>query len=146
MKFFDITIIGPLDFKKQTIKALKLIKEKSKSDFLRINKYLKCIKSARQSGMVLAKAQFNVGRPTAFYSVEWYAGCIVHDTHHYFLHTVKKLLWGKGNYAKHEKLCLREQVRFLKKIKAPNNLVKHCKGQLKLKYWTKSYMRKNPNW
>ncbi len=137
MKSPDIKIIGSKKFINQTIKALNLIKRKSPRDFKKISKYLKKIKLAKSSGMILDKAQFDVGKPTAFHSVEWYACCIIHDTHHYYLHNIKKFLWKSKNYKKHEELCIKEQIRFLKKIKAPKNLIEHSTKMIKAKYWLK---------
>ena len=129
----SILIIGKKKFIEQTIKALNLIKRKSNKDFKKIIKYLKRIKSAKYSEMILDKAQFNVGNLTAFHSVEWYASTIIHDAHHYYLDKVVKFVWKYGNVTKHEKLCTKEQIRFLKKIKAPKDPVGYLKKELKLK-------------
>ncbi len=134
-KYDGILIIGPKEFIKQTTKALELIKKKSKRDFTKITNYLKSIKYSKSSGMDLEKSQFNVGKKSAFQSIEWYASIIIHDTHHYFLHNVKGFLWKKENYEKHEKLCLKEQIRFLKKIKAQRNMLDYLNSVLKTKYW-----------
>ncbi len=142
MKYENIEIVGSEKFKEQTVKALNLIKKKSKRDFNKINNYLKKIRFAKQTGMIFEKAQFDVGNKNAFNLVEWYSSAIVHDTHHFYLHAIKGFLWKKGNFTKHEKLCVGEQVRFLKKIKASKELVKYCKNALKTKYW---YV-KNRNW
>lgn len=136
MKYDGISIIGSNKFIKQTINALELIKKKSKTDYNKITRYLKKIRSAKFSGMVLEKAQFDVGKPTAFsHSVEWYASSIVHDIHHLYLHSTRKLSWKQRNFKRHEKLCISEQVRFLKKIEAPKNVIDHCRRALKTKYW-----------
>ncbi len=137
-----ILIIGPKNFVVRTILALDLIKRLSKSDFTKIKKYLKSIKYHKTSYMSFEKAQFRVAKPTAFSYLEWYASTIVHDTHHYYLQYTGKLLWKKGNMAKHEKLCINEQLRFLKNINAPNSLFKWCKESLKRKHWYK----KKRNW
>ena len=138
MKLYrKIKITGSKKFVNQTVKALKLIKIKSQKDFVKINRFLKKIKSSKSSGMILDKAQFNVGKLTAFSSLEWYASCIVHDVHHYYLHHIIKFRWKKGNYTKHERLCTNEQLRFLRKIKADKKLIKHCQDIFKIKYWTK---------
>lgn len=142
MKYGNIEIVGSKKFKDRTVKALDLIKKKSKRDFNKINRFIKKIKSAKQSGMIFDKAQFNVGDKNAFNSLEWYASAIVHDAHHYYLHVIKKFLWKKSNFTKHEQLCVAEQVRFLKKIKAPKELVEYTKNTLKTKYW----FVKNRNW
>lgn len=134
-KYHKISIIGPKKFTEQTIKSLKLIKIKSKKDFKKIIKYLKTIKYSKHSGMILDKSQFNVGKRTAFHSIEWYASCIVHDLHHYYLNNVKKFLWEKINFKKHEELCLKEQIRFLKRIKAPKSMIQHCNDVIKTKWW-----------
>jgi hypothetical protein len=145
MKYHGIVIEGNKKFTKQTKDALTLI-QKSKRDFNKAAHYLKKIKQAEKSWMDLENSQFNVGNLTAFYSVEWYAGTIVHDTYHYYLQNVKKFLWVPKNFRKHEQFCLNEQIRFLRKINAPQNLIKYCKETLKLKYWTTSYKEKHAKW
>jgi hypothetical protein len=135
MIFQGIKIYGDEKFIEQTKKAIELIERKSKSDFKIILLYLKIIKQAKESGMILKKAQFNVGNPTAFYSITWYAGCIVHDVHHYYLNNVKKFKWNKKNAKEHERLCLNKQIRFFKKINAPRELILHCKNSLRTEYW-----------
>ena len=146
VKYKNIIIIGPNEFLKQTVKALKLIEKKSKKDFNKINNYLKIIKLGRYSRMLLKQAQFNVGKPTAFSPIEWYASTIVHDTYHYILHSTERLLWKKRNYSKHEKLCINEQLIFLRKIKAPKYMIEHCKKFFEIKHWTLSYKKKHPAW
>lgn len=140
MKYKGIIVEGNKKFFKQTREALKLIESESKADFNKIKKHLKKIKQVKESGMIFEKAQFNVGNKTAFHSVEWYAGAVVHDTHHYYLHAVKKFLWTPRNFSRHEKLCLDEQIRFLKKIDAPKRWIKHCKDVLKSEYWMKEHV------
>ena len=135
MRYNNINIIGSKKFQEQTVKALDLIKGKSKNDFNKIKKYLRKIKSAQISGMILEKAQFDVSNKNAFNSLEWYASAIVPDIHHYYLHTIKNLPWRKGNMAKHETLCVAEQVKFLKKIKASKELIDYTKNTLKTKFW-----------
>ena len=124
MKHENVEIVGSKKFTEQTTKALDLIKKRSKRDFSRVKKYLKKIKSAKQTGMIFDKARFDVGDKNAFNSLEWYASAIVHDVHHYYLHEIKKFPWKKGNFTKHEQLCVAEQVRFLRKIKASKDLIK----------------------
>jgi hypothetical protein len=145
MKFKGIEIKGSKKFIKQTKEAINLIHKNSKFDFNKITRYLKTIKQSPESGMILEKAQFNVGNPTAFHSVEWYAGTIVHDTHHYYLHHIKKFLWIPKNFKKHERLCNHEQIRFFKKIKASKEWIAWCKD-IKEEYWTKEYQSKHPKW
>jgi hypothetical protein len=142
MKHDGILIKGPDKFIKQTISALDLIKKKSKKDYNKIKKYLKVIKNSKQSGMVLEKAQFNVANKSAFYSVEWYAGIIIHDVHHYYLHHVKKFPWKKKNFLKHEHLCFDEQLRFLKKIKAPKKILEHIENFYKAGHWRPSFKKR----
>ncbi len=142
MYYNQISIIGSKRFIKQTINALKLIKRKSKKDFNKITKYLKGIKSSKFSYMNLEKAQYNVGKPTAFSKMEWYASTIVHDVHHFYLHNTGKLLWKRINFKKHEELCIKEQIRFLRRIKAPSYLIEHCHNELNGRYW----LNKNRNW
>lgn len=143
MKYKNVSIIGDRKFILTTKKALSLIERKIPTDFNRINKYLKSIKYARLSRMILEKARFNVGKRTAYSKLEWYASTIVHDTYHYYLHSTRKLLWKSGNFTKHERLCINEQKRFLKKIKAEKYLIEWCETIFKKKYWTKSNQKKN---
>lgn len=146
MKFKKIKIIGSKRFITQTKNALNLIREKSKRDFTRIQKYLKTIRQSSESAMILEKAQFNVSVVSAFHSVEWYASIIVHDTHHYYLHTIKKFFWEKKNFKEHERLCLAEQTRFLKKIKAPQKMIEHTENGLRLGHWRQSYRKRHSKW
>jgi hypothetical protein len=140
MKYKGIIIEGNKKFIKQTREALKLIENRSKKDFTRVRRYLNKIRQSEDSWMDLEEAQFNVGSPTAFYSVEWYAGAIVHDTYHYYLHTVKKFLWIPKNFRKHEQICLNEQIRFLKIIDAPKYWTDHCRDALNSKYWKRKHV------
>ncbi|MBU0466234.1 MAG: hypothetical protein KJ718_02875 [Nanoarchaeota archaeon] len=135
MDYENLKIVGSKKFKDQTTKALNLIKKNSKRDFNKINKYLKKIRFAKRSCLILEKAQFDVGAKTAYHSLEWYASTIIHDTHHYYLHAIKKFPWKKENITGHEKLCIKEQVRFLKKIKAQKKMIDYTKNSPKSKYW-----------
>lgn len=146
MKFYGIKIIGSKKFIRQTKEALSLIEQKSKKDFNKIIKYLKTIKQSRQSGMVLSESRFNVGTRTAFSSLEWYASTIVHDVHHYYLHNIRNFLWKPKNFKEHERLCLKEQISFLNKIKAPKYLAKHCREIFKKEYWTTAFKKKHGKW
>jgi len=123
----------------QTKKALKLIKNKSKTDFKKISKYLKVIKQSKKSGIIPNQPKFYAGNKTAFHSVEWYASAIVHDTHHYYLHSTKKLIWTPKTAKKHEKLCIKEQIKFLKKAKAPKSWIEYCGEVINTKYWLKNW-------
>jgi hypothetical protein len=143
MIFKGIKILGDEEFIAQTKKAIELINKKSKSNFKTSLIYLKIIKQTKKSGMIFKKAQFNVGNPTAFYSLEWYASCIVHDTYHYYLNNIKKFKWNSRNAKEHERLCINKQIQFLKKINAPKKLIVHCKKALKTEYWTKEYQKNN---
>jgi hypothetical protein len=140
MKYKDIIIEGNKKFVKQTKQALRLIENKSKRDFNKINRYLKKIKQSKESWIDLEKAEFNVGNRTASHSPEWYASAIVHDTYHYYLNTVRKFLWIPKNFRKHEKLSLNEQIRFLRKIKMPEIWIKHCRKAIKSDYWIKEHV------
>lgn len=137
MIYNKIKILGSKKFTNQTIKALELIEKESKLDFNKITKYLKSIKQSNISGIDLKKSQYNVSNKTAFKSIEWYASTIIHDTHHYYLYKIKRLLWIPKNYEEHERLCMKEQIRFLKKINAHNSMIKYCKNIIKTKYWLK---------
>ena len=48
---------------------------------------------------------------------------------------IKKFLWEEKNYKKHEELCVKEQIRFLKKIKAPEWMINWPRNAIKTKYW-----------
>ena len=145
MKHDGIKIIGSKKFAEKTIDALEWIKNKSKEDYEKIVKYLKVIKQSSQSRMLLEKAQFNVNINSAYFAVEWYAGIIVHDVHHYYLHAIKGFKWESKTVVKHEHLCFDEQLRFLKKIKAPNWMIAHVKKAYKFGHWRPS-KRKNQIW
>ena len=142
MKYGNIHIIGPKKFQDQTILALGFIKKKSKEDFNKVNKYLKEIKFSEISYMDVEKSVFYVGEKNVFNTLEWYASAIIHDTHHYYLHKIEEIPWKKGNMTKHETLCIKEQVRFFKKIKAPEDLIKYTKAAVKKKHW----FSKKRNW
>ncbi len=146
MKHDGISIKGSNKFVKQTIFALNLIEEKSKRDYNKVTKYLKTIKQSGQSRMILHKAQFNVADRSAFHSVEWYASIIVHDVHHYYLHHIKKFLWKPKNFLKHEHLCFDEQIRFLKRIKAPEDIIQYLRGAYKRGHWRLSFQKNHKSW
>ncbi len=141
--FYKIKIIGDKKFIVQTKRALKLIKTKSKVDFDKIVKYIRAIKYGKISRIILKKAQFIVGEKTAYSDLEWYASTIIHETHHQYLHSNKILIWKYGNFWKHERLCLDEQIRFLKQIKAKEKLIAHAESSFKTGWWLKSYRNKN---
>ncbi len=143
-EYKTIVIEGSNKFIEKTIDALDWIK-KSDEDYKKVLKYLKKIKQSSQSMMVLDKAQFNVGIKSAYHCVEWYAGIIVHDVHHYYLHTFKEFRWIPKNFAKHERLCFDEQARFLKKIRAPDWMIEHVNKSYSKGHWRASY-RKKKDW
>ncbi|MEK6892696.1 MAG: hypothetical protein AABX07_00670 [Nanoarchaeota archaeon] len=137
-----INITGSGKFIEKTIDALEFIRRKSNEDYKKIIKYLKGIKQARRSGMILRKAIFNVNISSAYYSIEWYAGIIVHDVHHYYLHFIKGFKWKPKNFKKHEHLCFDEQIRFLKKAKAPDWMINHVKKSYEAGHWQYSKRHK----
>ena len=140
-----IQIIGSKKFIDQTLKALRLVR-KSEKHYIMVMRNLKKIKSSKQSEMILDKAQFNVANPSAFPKVEWYAGIIVHDAYHYALHSSGRLLWNKRTFREHARRCINQQMGFLRNIQAPQYMISYCKSSIKLKYWTKSFQKKNPSW
>lgn len=137
-----INITGSDKFIEKTIDALEFIRKKSKEDYKKIIRYLNEIKQARRSGMILHKARFNVNILSAYHSIEWYAGIIVHDVHHYYLHFIKGFKWKPKNFKEHEHLCLDEQIRFLKKAKAPSWMIRHVKQAYKKGHWQLSQRNK----
>ena len=142
----NISIIGSKNFVAYTQKTLDLIKRKSKRDYNKIMKYLKVIKQSKKSEMILDKAQFNVSISSAFYSMEWYSGIIVHDVHHYYLHHIENFLWKPKNFLKHEHLCFDEQLRFLIRIRASNHIINHVKGAYKRGHWRQSFKKRHKSW
>ncbi|MDO8508989.1 MAG: hypothetical protein Q7S27_04870 [Nanoarchaeota archaeon] len=145
MRYDGIEIIGSGKFSEKTVDALEWIKSKSKKDYEKVRKYLKVIKQSSRSLMLLKTAQFNVNIRSAYHGVEWYAGIIVHDVHHYYLHAIKGFKWEPKTFAKHEYLCFDEQLKFLRKIKAPQWLIDHVEKSYKAGHWRPS-ARKKQNW
>ncbi len=143
INYYDkIKIIGDKKFILQTKKALSLIKNKSSVDFEKVEKWIKSVKSDNISRIILKKAQFAVGEKTAYSELEWYASTFVHEATHQYLHSTKLLIWKSGNFYKHEKLCIDEQIRFLKSIKAKKQIINWCEGSLNRKHWNKSSIKK----
>lgn len=137
-KYYEIKMTGSGKFIEKTIDALEFIRRKSKEDYKKIIKYLKGIKQSRQSNMNIYKAIFNVNIKSAYHSIEWYAGIIVHDVYHYYLHNIEGFKWKPKNYKKHEHLCMDEQIRFLKKAKAPDWMINHVKKSYEKGHWQPS--------
>ena len=135
MNYESFKIRGSPTFKEKSIDALKWIKTKSPKDYSKIKRYLKGIKQSNHSYMGLKDGIFRVSKTSAYHSVEWYAGIIIHDVHHYYLHNIEQFKWISKNFKKHEHLCFDEQLKFLKKIKAPLWIIKHVEGAYNRGHW-----------
>jgi len=79
-----ISIEGDVRFLKHTRSALDLLAEKFPSGLEMVQKYIGRIRQSERSGMDVYNnpPTFNVGEPTAYYSLPWYASTMVHDATH----------------------------------------------------------------
>lgn len=128
-----------------------LIETEAPEFYKMVTKYISVIKSAEKSGMCAwgDPPAFDVGARTASASLTWYASCIVHDAHHSKLYNDYREI-SQGNVPadvwtgrKAEDSCITEQLKFLRAIDAPKNLIKHCQKMYNIDYFS-DY--KNRNW
>ncbi len=79
-----IKIKGSSEFIAQTRAALTLLEQKDPQAFKKIQTYVGIIEQGEHSGMWAWEVppRYEVGDPTAFYSVTWYASTIAHDATH----------------------------------------------------------------
>ena len=131
-----IQINGNKKFVFQTKKALRVLKSKSSATYTRVVlKYVKKIKSHKISGMnVFARVPtYEVGIPTAFESLKWYASTIAHDAYHsklYFDYKKKhKRSVPRRVYAgvRAELICIKFQIKVGRKIGLAGSKIKYLK-------------------
>lgn len=133
----QIEIIGSLQYVKQIVKALKLLKKKAPRKFATVKKYIGRIEDYSQSGMAAWEhpPTFYFSKKSAFYSITWCASDIVHDAHH------SKLYWDYWKkYKKQppysvycgkkiELECNKHQILVSKQIGAPVSEIIHLERQ-----------------
>lgn len=136
-KYGKIEVKGGKDFIKQTFGALDMIKSRDRTNYKKLQKYLKGIYSFRYSHINLETGIFYVGKNTAFKAgLKWFASAIVHDVAHFILDRYKNFKWKKGNYKQHEILAGKEQATCLKRLGASKKLINYVeKEAIKLEYW-----------
>jgi hypothetical protein len=129
-----IEIIGGDKFRSQIVAALILLKTKSPAAFQIVTNNIGVIEESEHSGMLADQTPpvFEFNDRSAFYSLTWCAGDIVHDSFHSKLYhdyqkshsgTVPADVW-MGHDA--EVKCLKHQTQELKDIGAPDSEVTYC--------------------
>ena len=117
--------------------SLKRIRKRAPRVFGLIQQNVAVIKQADRSGMWAFRdpPTFDMGDRTTFYSVTWCAGSIAHDALHSKLY--HDYLAAKGKPVPNEVWtgrdaelkCISFQIEVLKKIRAPQHELEHCKKQ-----------------
>jgi hypothetical protein len=118
-RYGSILITGSPEFRQQTLQALALLEAKAPDAYLKVQTYVGIIAEGQHSGMWAWEdpPRYEVGDPTAFYSVTWYASTIAHDaTHSELYHNGQE--WEGVEV---EKFCNGYQLTVLKEIGAPQN-------------------------
>jgi hypothetical protein len=122
----SVQIIGHGDFVVQTHLALSLLKAHAPQAYQKIQTYVGIISQGEHSGMWAWEdpPRYEVGDPTAFSSVTWYASTIAHDaTHSELYHNDQE--W-EGIPA--EQFCNAYQLEVLKQIGAPQSEIEYMAG------------------
>ena len=124
----SIKIIGTSEFIIQTRSALALLEENDHDAFVKVQTYVGIIEQGEHSGMWSWEVppRYEVGDPTAFYSVTWYASTIAHDATHSELYH-QYAAQHPGEYVPEEvysgvpveQFCNLYQLEVLKRIGAP---------------------------
>ena len=124
--FGGIRLTGSPEFITQTRRALALLQAKAPGAFLKIQTYVGIIAEGQHSGMWVWEVppRYEVGDPTAFYSVTWYASTIAHDATHSELYHNGQPWEG----VEVEKFCDAYQLTVLKQIDAPQNEIDYLSG------------------
>jgi hypothetical protein len=150
-RFETIDVRGTPRFRSQVNESLSLLKARAPESFQIVTNQIAIIQQAKHSGMKAYKKRpkFELAPPTAFYSLTWCAGSIVHDAchsklYHDFLNekisrTVPDSVWT-GEAA--ENYCSAQQLRALQALGAPVNEIKSC--QQTNRYWDVKY--KDRSW
>ncbi len=123
----DFVIVGDGAFQQQVRTALTLLMYHDQDDFLKIKKYLREICQANHSGtqVSVARSTFYLAPQSAFYSVTWCAGDLVHEACHCKLYRDYWESWRFRdsnlivNGKEAEKYCIKQQLKALEKIRAP---------------------------
>lgn len=133
--FDSLAIVGSPKFVDQVERALTLLKFQSPESYHEVTNYVGIIQEDEHSGMEAEHQPpiFQLNDRSAFYSVTWCAGVIVHDATHsklyhdyHALHrgTVPAETWT-GHAA--ERICLDQQLRTLTEIGAPQRELEYFK-------------------
>jgi hypothetical protein len=129
-----IKIEGSQAFIDQTRAALALLESLAPDAFLKTQKYVGVIQQGQHSGMWAWEEppRYEVGDPTAFYSVTWYASTIAHDATHSELYhqyqaahpgePVPDDAWGGVEI---ERFCIGYQLDVARRIGAPASEVEY---------------------
>jgi len=117
----DIQISGDPEFIRMTVNALDLMKERDPVNYKRVQRYLKRIESVEPgypAVMNLETAVCQVStKPPSLRRAELYASLIVHEMCHYMLHhRFKSSAYLPENKARHQEMCFRAEVRFLRRL------------------------------
>jgi hypothetical protein len=125
-----IQIKGKPEFITQTLAALTLLEQKDPQAFIKIQTYVGIIEQGEHSGMWAWEVppRYEVGDPTAFYSVSWYASTIAHDATHSELYAQYQIAHpgqlvpddAYGGVAI-ERFCIGYQTEVAKRIGAPQS-------------------------
>ena len=122
--YADVKVVGSERFQRQIRAALTLLMYKDQDGFLMVKKYLRRIKEANHSGTQVHEIPptFYFAPQSAFHSLTWCAGDLVHEAYHCKLYRdyvdnhgfpVPAEAYG-GKEA--EKQCIKQQVATLEKI------------------------------
>jgi hypothetical protein len=84
LRYGAILITGSPEFIEQTRQALALLEALAPDAYLKVQTYVGIIAQGEHSGMWAWEEppRYEVGDPTAFYSLTWYAATIAHDATH----------------------------------------------------------------
>jgi hypothetical protein len=133
----QIEIIGSLQYVKQIVKALELLKKKASQKFSTVKKYIGRIEDFPRSEMAPWEnpPTFYFSKKSAFYSITWCASDIVHDAHHsklyldYWKKYKKQPPYSVYGGKKIELECFKHQILVSKQIGAPVSEIIHLERQ-----------------
>ncbi len=132
-----IRIDGDERFVLQVRACLDLLSRKAKLEYRLVRKYVGVISQGNRSGMFAWEdpPRFQMSDKTAFYSLTWCAGSIVHDAYHSFLYQKylpddgSRTVGHKWSGFTSEKQAIQRQLRVLKKLDAAMHEINHLKTQ-----------------
>ena len=121
-----IQVVGSYEFKFQVRMALQLIEDELPHTFSAVAAVVGRIEQWDRSGMWAHSEPptLRLGDRTAFYSVTWCAGFIVHDTCHAWLYREGESTSG----VEAEKTCNALQYEFLRRVRAPYWETQHVRN------------------